>query len=1015
MPEVPDPMKQDPTGFINVGGADNLANLAELSEETLLEEIKTRYFAHNIQTYVGDILIVMNPYQRYPVYTPEIQKYYMGAQYAKDDLAPHCYQLADNAYQRITTTGRTQTFVISGESGAGKTETSKIIVAHIMLLCKAGKTDLEEKIKQLNPFLEAFGNAKTVMNNNSSRFGKYLELKFDTLGNICGAAMLHYLLEKSRVTFRNEGEQSFHIFYQLYAGLQASNQLADHGLTKPSDNWFLNNPPGPADDIVLGSKMKTCGEGNGGIAEEWGECKEGMTFIGVSDELFISMTKLLAASIVMGDFEFTEGGNDDAQISSGNTAKVAEMMGVEVAMLAESLQTSSTITRGDKIVKNLSKLTAISYRDALAKGMFSKIFDWIFETSNNVLVDPKAPSDFVTIGVLDIFGFEVFKINSIEQMCIDLTNEQLQQYFNHHVFVAEQDEYAREGVDVSKITFADNQPTLDLFLAKKGSIFAILDEESRFPKASDLSFTQKCSAALGKHVSGAFTADRSDRAMEFTVEHYAGPVKYGTLNFLEKNRDTLSQDIKDMLAGSADPLLKLIYDPSHPSNAAPAGGKKKAPTLASTFKASLLDLMTRMGKCEPQFVRCLKTNSVKKILTWEVDLVTRQLRYAGVLETIKIRKLGYSFRMLFAEFVKKFKNVVYHYHEAPEETQATCQKILDDLKMDNFQVGTSKVFMKYYHTDVMMAHAKQHAQALLFLQNIVKGHVTRELYQEKLVQARMTRFEVVGFFREAEVQGAKAAARSATLVDIDVKEKDSRNWMDRVAEQAENAEAEALEVEEMREEALAKVEDEPKEIKTEMVNGYFMWQQNDHLDLKVGPLERPWRKKLDETTGRYYYKNTETKKTTWVDPRTFEAREHDPALTQGEELPFGWDKAETQEGVVFFVNHLLNEHHKDHPRDQLNSKKAKYAKLAANVEEAEAPVLQNINELKEKKTLLTVQLGEATDEQARAQVQKRIDDLTKTIDQHVDTLHKSRSKLDALKGQMERMSARKSIDSIIPV
>lgn len=1008
-------MNQDPSSFINVGGMDNLANLSELSEETLLEEIKNRYFAHNIQTYVGDILIVMNPYQRYPVYTPAIQKFYMGGQFGKDELAPHCYRLADVAYQRITSAGNAQTFVISGESGAGKTETTKIIVAHIMTLCKAGKTDLEEKIKQLNPFLEAFGNAKTVMNNNSSRFGKYLELKFDKLGNVCGAQMLHYLLEKSRVTFRNEGEQSFHIYYQLYAGMQAANKLDEYGLTKPSDNWFLNNPPGPPDDNVLNSTMKTCGEGKGGVAEEWLECKEGMTFIGVADEIFLAMARQLAAGIVIGDLEFTEGGNDDASITGGNAAKVAELMSVDVATLSTALQTSSTITRGEKIVKNLNKETAISFRDALAKGVFSKIFDWIFETCNNVLLDPKAPADQVTIGVLDIFGFEVFKINSIEQMCIDLTNEQLQGYFNHHVFVAEQDEYKREGVDVSKISFADNQPTLDLFLAKSGSIFSILDEESRFPKASDLTFTQKCAAALKGHKSKAFTPARSERDMMFTVEHYAGPVTYGTLNFLEKNRDTLSTDIKDMLAASADPLLKIIYDPTHPSNAAPAGGKKKAPTLASNFKSSLADLMSRMSLCEPQFVRCLKTNSVKKILTWELDLVTRQLRYAGVLETIKIRKLGYSFRMPFAEFVKKFKNIVYHYHEMPDETEATCNKILSDIKLDNFQVGTTKVFMKYYHSDVLAAHAKQHAQALLFLQNIVKGHVTRELYQAKLVQARMTRFEVVDFFKMCEVTGNKAAAASVKMQAIDVKEKDSRTWMDRVTEQAENAEAEALEVEEMRKDALAKVEDEPTEIKTEMVNGYFIWQQNDHLDLKVGALERPWRKKLDETTGRYYFKNTETKKTTWVDPRTFEARAHDPAETTGEELPFGWDKAETQEGVVFFVNHLLNEHHKDHPRDQLNHKKAKYAKLSANVAEAEAPVLLTINELKEKRTLLTVQLGEATDEQSRAQVQTRIDDLSKTIDEHTSTLHKSRSKLDALKSQIERMSSRKSIDAIIPM
>lgn len=942
----------------------------------------------------------------------------MGNQFGKEDLAPHAYRLADVAYQRITTTAQAQTFVISGESGAGKTETTKIIVAHIMELCKAGKTDLEEKIKKLNPFLEAFGNAKTVMNNNSSRFGKYLELKFTRLGDICGGAMLHYLLEKSRVTFRNEKEQSFHIFYQLYAGLKAANSLEEHGFSAPSAHKYLNTPPGPPDEAVLGNTLTTCGE-QGGVADEWIECKDGMSFIKVPDEMFVGMTKLLAGCILIGDIDFTEGGNDDAQVTSGNVSKIAELFGVDEEGLKKSVVETSTITRGEKIVKQLMKDAAHSYKDSMSKNVFSKIFDWIFETSNKVLVDPKAPSDFVTIGVLDIFGFEVFKLNSIEQMCIDLTNEQLQGYFNNHVFVAEQEEYKREGVDVSKISFADNSLTIALFLAKKGSIFAILDEETRFPKASDLTFTQKCVAALNSHPSKAFKGPRSDRDMMFTCEHYAGPVTYATVNFLEKNKDSLSQDIKDLLAGSSNVLLKTIYDPNHPSNA--ASTSKKPPTLASIFSASLNDLMERMGKCEPQFVRCLKATSNKKPLTWEDDLVTRQLRYAGVLETIKIRKLGYSFRMDFASFVKKYKNINYHYHETVEETQGACETLLKGLKndaggplIDDFQVGTSKVFLKYYHGDMLAAEARKHAQALLFLQNIVKGHVARELYQERLVEARKTREECVRFLRQCETNGNKVAKLMPIFNQKDIDDKDNRPWMGRLQEQAQNGEAAALEAEEVRTEQLAAVADEPKMEKTEPVNGYFVWAMNEHLDLNVGALERPWRKKVDEATGRTYFKNTETKTTTWVDPRSHTARAHDPAECEGDDLPFGWDRAETETGVVFFINHLLNEHHKDHPREQLVAKVQKLSKLQAGVAEKEAPVLKNINELKEKRTLLTIQLGEASDEQARAQVDARIADLTKTIDRHTAALQKQRSSITALEDQIGRMKAKKSIDLIIP-
>ena len=629
---------------------------------------------------------------------------------------------------------------------------------------------------------------------------------------------------------------------------------------------------------------------------------------------------------------------------------------------------------------------------------------------------PFSRSQFVTIGVLDIFGFEVFKLNSIEQMCIDLTNEQLQGYFNNHVFVAEQEEYKREGVDVSKISFSDNQSTLDLFLSKKGSIFSILDEETRFPKASDLTFTQKCSAALGSHPSKAFKAARSERDMMFTVEHYAGPVTYATVNFLEKNRDTLSNDIKEMLAGAGDALMKIIYDPAHPSNAV----VKKAPTLASIFKGSLNDLMDRMGKCEPQFVRCLKATSTKTPLHWEPELVTRQLVYAGVLETIKIRKLGYSVRFAFSAFVKKYKNIHYHYHESVNEDQASCQKLLDSLKkedgtplIDDFQVGTTKVFLKYYHGDVLAAEARKHAQALLFLQNIVKGHVAREQYQEKLVEARRSRSECVRFLREAENGGAKYGGKMRVITKVDEDEFPNRDWMGKIMESAQNAEAEAVEVEQQRAEELQAVADEPKEEKTTPVNGYFTWAVNERLDLKVGPLERPWRKKVDEATGRTYFKNTETKTTTWVDPRSHTARPHDPAECEGDSLPFGWDKAETETGVVFYVNHLLNEHHKDHPREQLIAKQQKHEKLKAANDEKEAPILKTVNELKEKRTLLTVQLGEASDEQARSQVDARIADITATIDKQTAVLQKQRRGIEMLENQIERMKSKKPLDLII--
>jgi len=1007
---------EDATKYINVGGEDNLANLQILSEETILAAVKGRYEKDNIHTYVGDILIILNPYIRFPVYTDKIRQWYMGGQYPKDVVAPHPYKVADTAYENMCKYRKAQTFVISGESGAGKTETTKIIVSQIMHLCRAGKTSLEEKIKNLNPFLEAFGNAKTVMNNNSSRFGKYLELMFDDAGSICGASMSHYLLEKSRVAVRNVGEQNFHIFYQVYAGLAAKNDLADKGLSKPSANHYLNSEGAPPDDVVLKGTLETCGDG---LKSEWDEVIEGMKYIHVEGEPIESLTKILAGIIIAGDFEFKDGGNDDSHITNGNIVdKFAALNGVDVDMLKTALTTTSKVTRGEKITKNLDVEKAKSNRDAMAKMIFNKIFVWIFELCNEILVDPTAASkDTCTIGVLDIFGFEVFKKNSIEQMCIDLTNEQLQGYFNHHIFVAEQEEYKAEGIDVAKISFPDNTPTLDMFL-KKGGIFSILNEETRFPKATDLTFTQKCTAALSSHKSKAFKGPRSDRDTKFTVTHYAGQVEYCTDDFLEKNRDKLSDDITEVLVASGDALLAKLFDPTRPSNQASAGSGKKAPTLCSIFAESLKDLMTRMGKCQPHFIRCLKTNGKKKPHLWEEELVTRQLRYAGVLETIKIRKMGYSFRMAFGDFVKSYNNVSYHYHEDPPQTFETCMKILDSLKnetksqkqnFDDSEVGKTKVFMKYYHADMLGVIAKRHSSAVSFLQKIVRGHVARQQYLVQRTAARLQTKQANELLTLIESHGEKASENAQKLKKEDEKASQDRDWLERVKMQAAMAEAEKMQAEEEAKVKLKAVENEPTEVKTKSVNGYFVWQRNEHLTLKKGALESPWRKKLDEATGRYYFKNTETKTTTWIDPRSldFDERPHNPTECSGDQLPFGWDKAETDNGTVFYIDHVTNTHHRDHPKEEVARKIQQRKKLEADAKEETDKKLELINDLKSKRTLLTTQVGQAVDTASRESLEGRIRDITSTIEKETAFVEEVRSKIDVLDGMIKRMQETK--------
>jgi len=821
--------------------------------------------------------------------------------------------------------------------------------------------------------------------------------------------MFHYLLEKSRLATRNDGEQNFHIFLQLYAGLAASGKLADYNLTTPSANNYLKD--GPPDASVLDGTLETCGDG---VAVEWIEVKEGMAFIGVSEAEVESMTAMLAAIILIGDSQFVDGGNDNCSAKDkANSSNISRLLKIDEAALAVALETTSTVTRGEKIAKNYTVEQALSSKDGFAKGVYDKFFKWMFEKCNGILQDPSAGSKAVTtIGVLDIFGFEVFKWNSIEQMCIDLTNEQLQGYFNQHVFIAEQKEYEAEGVDVSKIPFADNQSTLDLFLAK-GGIFAILDEQVTAPGGSDESFTKAC-AGFKTHKSKAFVPARSDRDLSFEVTHYAGPVTYQTLGFLEKNRDKVSPDVLELLEKSEDDLIKGLFDPTHPRN--DTGTSKKKPTLCSVFKASLLDLMDRMGKCSPHFIRCLKPNGKKVGKVWEQDLVTRQLRYAGVLETIKIRKLGYSFRMIFADFVKRYKNCAYHYHEKVEESKDVCIKIASGLlggaPGSEWQVGSTKVFMKYYHADTIAAEAKKHSMALGYLQKIVKGHIARAQFAPLAIAAKSAGSQMKALFDACEDGGVKVADKMKSLSSLDVAQKDDRPWLGRVMAQASFAEADAVQKEEERAIELAAVADEEPEAETTSVNGYFVYSKNEHLTLKVGQLEKPWRKKTDDQTGRFYFKNTETKTTTWVDPRTHTARKHDPSECEGDDLPFGWDKAQTDSGIVFYINHLTNTHHKDHPKEELALKVQQLSKMGKQVEDDTADKVTLINELKAKRLALVEQKAGVADAEGAATFDARIADVTSVIDKETAFVKAKRAKYDAIESTITRMRSHKSLDEL---
>ncbi|EGD78782.1 myosin heavy chain [Salpingoeca rosetta] len=971
------------------GLLDNLAELSNLTSETILDQLKRRYEANLIYTYVGDILVATNPYQMLPIYTEEVQEMYKGA--SNKQLPPHIFAVADRAYEAMLYSQVDQCFVISGESGAGKTESTKKIVQHIVELCRAGNTELEDRIKTVNVFLEAFGNAKTVMNNNSSRFGKYLELRFDRSGAVQGATLSHYLLEKSRISFRNDGEQNFHIFYQLFAGLKDEGRLEHYGLAKPSDHNYLRGAGAPSDEQVLSSHF----------GQEWREVMGSFEFIGFAKGQTNSMIDMLVAILHIGDITFEPAPHDSVTITctDKHLALIAKLLKISFEELKNAIVATRNITRGELVTRNFDEEKAAANRDATAKAIYARIFSWIFRSINDILKG-NASHDCLVLGLLDIFGFENFKINSLEQMCINITNEQLQQFFNQHIFVYEQEEYKKEGVDFSKIDFVDNQATLDLFLKKPQGIFSILDEESRFPKATDLTFTEKCTAALTSHPSRAFKPPRSQRDLCFTITHYAGTVEYQSTNFLEKNRDTLSQDVISVLAASTDPLVSQLFDPTANANATVSTNKRQQ-SLTAGFKVSLVDLVKRLKQCHPHFVRCIKPNAEQMASRWEEDLVSRQLTYSGVLETIKIRKMGYSFRLPFQEFVTRYKIIAYKFHENPMQSSETCQVICSHAKLDDYQVGHNKVFMKYNHAEVLADLQREQSSALVFLQKIVKAHVARTKFSSLLQEKRKQDRRVTDFLTIAETRGTTCTLRMDKLKEEDAAKQEDRKWLTRVKKQAARAEARRAQKEAERQARLEAIKNEPAKVKTLPHNGFFVWERAEHLDLHVGPLPPPWKKKIDKRTNRHYFKNMESKVTTWVDPRSYEYRKHDPLETQGDELPYGWDEAETEDGVVFYINHLDGTHHPEHPRVTAQRKQEQIAKEQAEQKARADERRETLRVLRDKKRRLQGQLAEATDSTAIANLHQRIEAIDNVIRREISQLESVQSALRILQQVLE--------------
>jgi myosin heavy subunit len=692
---------------------DDLCQLTHLHEPAVLSSLQNRFDIDKIYTFTGPILIALNPFKRIPwLYDDDVLKTFMTT---KPTGKPHVFNTANSTYRGICDRKKSQTVLISGESGAGKTETTKFVMK---FLAEAGKADgevtsVEKQVLESNPLLEAFGNARTLRNDNSSRFGKFIELQFQGGGKenvqlgmtgencrLCGARIQTYLLEKVRVCDQQEGERNYHLFYEACAAAASlGGSTSDYEFPQrlPKDKVKESTTVNLEGFSEL-SKFQyltrsTCTTLKDQDDIEYFERRiNAMLTIGISQHDIQQVLRMVAAVLHMGNIKFDAPPNNSegsAPMSEciASMEMASKLMSVETKALESALCTNTRVTRSERIRSPVNVRHASDNRDALAKAIYGLVFNFVVHQTNQSIGYVEDVKLFA--GVLDIFGFECFKTNSFEQLCINFTNERLQQFFNSFVFKLEEQLYEREGIEWDPLDFPDNQDAVEMLQAKATGVFAILDEECVVPQGSDQGFCNK----LIKQCKGHRRFDEiKTKPTWFVIKHFAGPVSYCSEGFLDKNKDQLSNDIIECMgASSNDFIVKLFKQDikySEVLNAdatqeQPGGKKKKKYTVSSEFKDQLASLMDIVDVTEPHFIRCIKPNPQNLPDLYDRKGVTEQLRYGGVLQVVQVSRAGYPVRINHQECWDDFKIIasptIISGLKHVDDTKTRAQKLLEHL------------------------------------------------------------------------------------------------------------------------------------------------------------------------------------------------------------------------------------------------------------------------------------------------------------------------------------------------
>ncbi|XP_038110380.1 myosin heavy chain, muscle isoform X22 [Culex quinquefasciatus] len=742
--------KKDLVGQVNppkYEKCEDMSNLTYLNDASVLHNLRERYRAKLIYTYSGLFCVVINPYKRWPLYTMRVAKMYRGKR--RNEVPPHLFAVSDGAYVNMLTNHENQSMLITGESGAGKTENTKKVIAYFATIGASSKKSaeeekkisLEDQVVQTNPVLEAYGNAKTVRNDNSSRFGKFIRIHFTGSGKLGGADIETYLLEKARVISQQTLERSYHIFYQMMSG-------SVKGL---KEICFLSN--NIHDYHIVSQGKTTIPSVDDG--EEMQITDEAFNILGFTQEEKDNIYRITAAVMHMGGMKFKQKGREEQAEADGTEEgdRVAKLLGCVTEDLYKNLLKPRIKVGTEFVTKGQNKDQVTNAVGALCKGIFDRLFKWLVKKCNETLDTKQKRAQF--IGVLDIAGFEIFDYNGFEQLCINFTNEKLQQFFNHHMFVLEQEEYKKEGINWAFIDFGMDLLACIELIEKPMGILSILEEESMFPKATDQTFAEKLmNNHLGK--SAPFQKPRPPKpgcqAGHFAIGHYAGCVSYNITGWLEKNKDPLNDTVVDQFKKGKNALIVEIFA-DHPgqSGGGDAGGKggrgKKGAgfaTVSSSYKEQLNNLMTTLKSTQPHFVRCIIPNELKQTGLIDAHLVMHQLTCNGVLEGIRICRKGFPNRMMYPDFKLRYLILAPAAMMAEKEGKNAAQKCFDAIGLDpeSYRIGHTKVFFRAGVLGQMEEFRDDRLSKIMtWMQSWIRGYLSRRSF--KKMQEQRVSLEIV--------------------------------------------------------------------------------------------------------------------------------------------------------------------------------------------------------------------------------------------------------------------------------